>query len=131
MDRAIVLREVSFYALGIAVLYLALRDARPDESDDSGIEHIYISFDEATYVFGGYVLYVIVCANMEAVVAFFTKVKETSDSIRDAVSKETRYGSIGIHASKVGTRFGVEDLFPVAVVFLTMPIHHHLFLRRI
>ena len=102
LDRAIVMREVGFYALAITTLYVALQDSRPDESDDSGIEHIYISFNEACLVFGGYVLYVIVCANMEAVVACFTKVKAKSDSLRDAVLKDSKgYGAIS--TSKVRT----------------------------
>ncbi|CAJ1945251.1 unnamed protein product [Cylindrotheca closterium] len=69
LDRAIVMREVGFYALGIVLLYVALRDTDFVDGDD--VEHIFISFPEACMVFGGYILYVIVCANMEAIVKLF------------------------------------------------------------
>lgn len=69
LDKAIVTREVFFYALGIVLLYLALQDTRPIDGDEE--EHIFISFPEACMVFSGYVVYVLVCANMAAVVSFF------------------------------------------------------------
>lgn len=69
LDRAIVTREVGFYALAIVLLYIALRDIEPVEDDD--LEHIFISFPEACLVFSGYIAYVIVCANMKSIVAFF------------------------------------------------------------
>lgn len=75
LDKAIVLREVLFYALGILVLYLALRDKRPVEFDDK--DHIFISFPDACMVFSGYILYVWVCANMDTVVAFFSSKDKT------------------------------------------------------
>ena len=72
LDRAIVIREVFFYALGIVLLYLALQDKRPVDGDTE--EHIYISFPEACMVFSGYIAYVLVCAYMDKVVACFTRV---------------------------------------------------------
>lgn len=69
LDRAILIREVGFYALGIALFGYALRDTRPDPEDDGQL-HIYISFGESVLVFGGYVLYVLVCANMDTIVDF-------------------------------------------------------------
>ena len=93
LDRAIVTREVGFYALAIALLYYALQDHRPLESDPDGPDHIFISFHEACLVFGGYILYVIVCANMDAVVGFFTQQHRT---IKDALHGEhVTYGAIG------------------------------------
>lgn len=70
LDQAIVTREVGFYALSIALLYLALHDTAPDPTDPSGNDHIYISFWKACLLLAGYVAYVIVCANMDAIVAF-------------------------------------------------------------
>lgn len=70
LDRAVVIREVSFYALGILLLFLALQDTRPIPGDPE--EHIFISFGDSLMVFVGYIAYVLVCANMDAVVAFFT-----------------------------------------------------------
>ena len=69
LDKVIVTREVGFYALGIGLLYVALRDSEMDP-DDPEVEHIYISFLDAALLFGGYLLYVLVCANMERIVAF-------------------------------------------------------------
>eukprot|EP00980_Cylindrotheca_fusiformis_P017561 scaffold5508_cov104-Cylindrotheca_fusiformis.AAC.5 len=43
LDRAIVNREVGFYGLSIALLYVALRDIRPVDDDDEK-DHIFISF---------------------------------------------------------------------------------------
>ncbi|KAG7368186.1 CaCA family Na+/Ca+ antiporter [Nitzschia inconspicua] len=68
LDKAIVTREVGFYALGIMLLYFALQDAKPLPENPDGVKHIFISFWEATLVFSGYILYVIVCANMDAIV---------------------------------------------------------------
>lgn len=69
LDRAIVTREVGFYALSIVLLYIALQDIEPVEDDD--VEHIFISFPEACMIFSGYIAYVLVCANMKSIVAFF------------------------------------------------------------
>lgn len=73
LDKAIVTREVGFYALGIVLLYIALQDARPLPEDPDGDIHIFISFWKATLVFSGYIFYVIVCANMDAVVNCVSK----------------------------------------------------------
>jgi K+-dependent Na+/Ca+ exchanger-like protein len=88
LNPAILIREVGFYALGIGLLYYALRDSAPDPTDPSGENHIYISFGESALVFGGYVLYVIVCANMEKIVSLFDK----GTTRRDGMA---HYGAIG------------------------------------
>ena len=69
LDKAVVIREVFFYALAIVLLYVALQDKRP--VDDDTEEHIFISFSEACMLFAGYIVYVLVCANMDKVVACF------------------------------------------------------------
>ena len=69
LDKVIVTREVGFYALGIGLLYYALRDSEIDPEDPE-VEHIYISFFDAALLFGGYLLYVLVCANMGRIVTF-------------------------------------------------------------
>lgn len=71
LDKAIVTREVGFYALGIAVLYYALRDSKVDTDDPDGPKHIYITFFDAALLFGGYLFYVLVCANMDRIVQWF------------------------------------------------------------
>ena len=63
LDRGMVAREVAFYALSIGLLCLALSESR----DDDGTEHIYVSFWKACLLFGGYLLYVLVCTNMALV----------------------------------------------------------------
>ena len=68
LNRAVVIRDVSFYALGIGSLYWALRDTAPVDDDPSGIEHVFISFPDALLVFGGYILYVIVFVHMDSIV---------------------------------------------------------------
>lgn len=76
LDRAIVTREVGFYALAIFLLYIALQDTEPADDDELGADHIFVSFGDACMVFSGYILYVIVCANMETIVKFTKKSSE-------------------------------------------------------
>eukprot|EP00977_Amphora_coffeiformis_P019012 scaffold6856_cov156-Amphora_coffeaeformis.AAC.5 len=90
LDKAIVIREVSFYALGILLLYLALQDKRPVKGDVE--EHIFISFSDACMVFVGYIAYVLVCAYMDKVVAFFTGASK--DSPTHVKGSSTDYGSM-------------------------------------
>ena len=89
LDRAVVTREVLFYALAIVLLYYALQDVEPLESDPDGPDHIFISFWEALMVFSGYILYVIVCANFDAILQFFAK---AGDAVTAA--RKTMYGSM-------------------------------------
>ena len=90
LDGAIVTREVGFYALGIVLLYFALQDHRVADDDELGPEHIFISFKDACMVFGGYIAYIFVCANMEAIVSFF---KEREQSLRSTFGG-ANYGAI-------------------------------------
>jgi hypothetical protein len=85
LDKAIVTREVGFYALGIALLYFALKDSEVDPDDPDGPEHIYVSFLDAVLLFGGYLLYVAVCANMEWVVGWFGGGEKSEDSDLPAI----------------------------------------------
>ena len=103
LNRAIVSREVFFYALGIAALYIALQDVEPVEGDESGIDHIFISFPEACLVFGGYILYVIVCANMDAIVSCFTGGQDTKSFTGESQNLKTAsYGAIKSESIDVG-----------------------------
>jgi Sodium/calcium exchanger protein len=92
LDRVIVTREVSFYALGIVVLYFALQDSRPLDTDPDGPNYIFISFWQSCMVFGGYILYVLVCANMDALVSCMSM---TTKSIgeRLTLAPAANYGS--------------------------------------
>lgn len=99
LDPITVLREVFFYALSILLLYAALQDARPDETDTES--HIFISFHEACWVFAGYIAYVIVCANMDAIVAFFSsrKAKQSTPVVQDSQATKG-YGATSTSSSK-------------------------------
>lgn len=107
LDKAIVLREVSFYALSILLLYLALQDKRPIEGDEE--DHIFISFYDAVMVFVGYILYVWVCANMDWVVAVFSK-EEVGD-IGGALTAGTSK-SYGTSAFVKETSINVDENLP-------------------
>ena len=72
LDKAIVLREVVFYGLSIALLLFALRDNEPVDDDELGEDHIFISFGDSCMVFGAYVSYVWVMANFDLVKKLFT-----------------------------------------------------------
>ena len=67
LDRTMVIREVGFYGLSIALLYVALSEVVWD--NNNGIERINISLWKACLLFGGYLLYVVVCVYMEQIIA--------------------------------------------------------------
>ena len=67
LDKTMVVREVGFYALSIALLYIALSEVVWDKND--AIERINISMWKACLLFGGSVLYVVVCVYMEQIIA--------------------------------------------------------------
>ena len=73
LDAAIVTREVGFYALSIACLLYALRDKEPTDDDELGVDHIYISFSDAVIVAAPYLLYIIVCANFDQIMNFWSQ----------------------------------------------------------
>jgi preprotein translocase subunit SecG len=75
LDRAIVTREVFFYGLSIGLLLFALHDIEPSDDDEVGNDHIFISFSDACVLFGGYIVYVLVCANFEWVMRLVTCTK--------------------------------------------------------
>lgn len=92
LDQAIATREVSFYALAIGLLYYALQDSRPLDSDPDGPNYIFISFGESCLVFSGYLLYVLVCANMDTLVSCVTKTTKNI-SERLTLAPAAHYGS--------------------------------------
>ena len=93
LDKTILIREVSFYALAIALLYFALQDSRPLEGGPDGPNYIYISFFEATMVFSGYILYVIVCSNFEAIRSCLTTTKKSAGEALSVYNKRPNYGT--------------------------------------
>ena len=93
LDQTILAREVGFYALAIALLYLALQDVRPLDIDPDGPNYIYISFYEATMVFSGYILYVIVCSNFDAIVAWMSATKKTVGEKLTSYDNRPHYGT--------------------------------------
>ena len=105
LDRAVVTREVGFYTISIIVLYLALQDRKPDPNDPDGPDHIYISFADAVMVSIGYVAYVLVCAKMDDIVAFFTKGKSMEESSEE--KPRVGYGTLE-HATSKRTVLATE-----------------------
>ena len=93
LDKKILVREVGFYALAIALLYFALQDSRPLEDDPEGPKYIYISLFEATLVFSGYVLSVIVCSNFDAIVSCFTRAKKSTNMALARYNERPTYGT--------------------------------------
>lgn len=93
LNKAILIREVGFYALAIGLLFFSLSDTRPLEGDPDGPEYIYISFYEATMVFSGYILYVIVCSNFDAAVSCLTKAGKTTKNAVSFYHKRSTYGT--------------------------------------
>lgn len=91
LDKAIVIREVGFYALSIILLYVALEVRAPADDDELDDEHIYIAFWDACILFGGYIAYVAVCANMEWIVALFSG---TRQALASSESKKDFYGAV-------------------------------------
>ena len=99
LDPAILVREVGFYALSICLLYFALQDVRPEEDDPDGEDHIFISFADASMVFGGYVLYVIVCGNMDSILGLFGSAPGSGATVEEKKSKPEGYGAIDDESS--------------------------------
>lgn len=108
LDRAILSREVGFYALSIILLMFALKDRRraPDD-DEFGPEHIYISFNEAALLFGGYILYVLVCSYFESIVSWFSKGAQLT-----VAKSEMVYGSVESSSRQKHTKIKVPEDMP-------------------
>jgi len=101
LDKAILVREVGFYALSIILLLCALQDHRPVDGDPE--DHIFISFFESCYLFGTYILYVLVCAKFDFICSFFDSLKRKT-TITDGTAG---YGAI---ESSTRTRFEFPDM---------------------
>ena len=69
LDKAIILREVFFYALSLIILMIAVSDRRPVEDDESGVDHIFISLVGGCTLFAGYLVYVVVLAYFDRIMA--------------------------------------------------------------
>lgn len=74
LDKAMVIREVGFYALSIGLLYISLSEIVWDKNDET--ERINVSLWKAVLLFGGYVLYVIVCVYMENVIDLMSFIRQ-------------------------------------------------------
>lgn len=105
LDKVIVSREVGFYALSIGLLYFALQDRRPSDDDDLGEDHIFINFFDACLLFGGYIAYVLVCANMDTIVDFCS-----GKNKKEGLSEDKRkfYGSIEQRSKR--SSFNLPDM---------------------
>jgi len=86
LDRAIVIREVGFYALSIGLLMYALHDRESVDDDEVGNDHIFISFLDACVLFGAYIAYVLVCANFPAICAMISRSERSTRSKRASLN---------------------------------------------
>lgn len=68
LDRAIVTREVCFYALSIGLLWYVVHDVEQID----GEEYIFISFFDSCLLVSAYIAYIFVCANFEPIVKLFS-----------------------------------------------------------
>lgn len=83
LDKAIIIREVSFYGLSLVLLLVALSDRQPADDDELGRNHIYISLGDGLLLLGGYALYVVVCAYFEPILRLFRRMRGLTDSKED------------------------------------------------
>ena len=95
LDKVTVIREVVFYGLSIGLLYVALSESGMVvvSNENGGVqeERIIVSFWKACLVFGLYIVYVVVCANMSRLMHFCKFVRgylgtarsEDADNIAD------------------------------------------------
>lgn len=65
LNKEILIREVLFYTLSIILLLVAISDRRP--VDSSGTNYIFVSCWKASLLFGGYILYVLVCSFYDSI----------------------------------------------------------------
>jgi len=94
LDKKVLAREVFFYALAILLLYFALQDTRPLDDDPDGPNYIHITFYQATIVFSGYILYVIVCSNFDTIVQCFSRTKKVVDTtLASSYNTKPNYGT--------------------------------------
>lgn len=119
LDKSIVIREVGFYGLSIVLLFIALDVRRPADDDDLGDEHIFIAFWDACMLFGGYIAYVAVCANMDRIVALFSRA-ETRALTADDEKKKKFYGAVE-QRSKVSPTFSQNGYVFNGASSLTKP----------
>jgi hypothetical protein len=109
LDGAILTREIGFYALSILLLMIALRDTRPHEDDPNGPEFIYVDFGDGLMLFAAYCLYVLVCANFDAMLALLQQTKEK----RRALSKDSKeYGSMPSSRSSRKVSIDIQHTMP-------------------
>ena len=109
LDGAILAREVGFYALSIILLMIALRDTRPHEDDPDGPEFIYIDFADGLMLFAAYCLYVLVCANYDAMLALM---QQTKDKWRALSKDDKEYGSMSSSSSSRKVTIDIPHTLP-------------------
>lgn len=94
LDKTMVIREVGFYALSIGLLWISLSEIVWDEDDR--VDRVNVSLWKAALLFGGYVLYVFVCSNMEKISnipRFFRKVFLIDEQVGSSDDRQQEQGS--------------------------------------
>jgi hypothetical protein len=77
LDRSVFSREVIFNAISICLLWYVLHDVAPIDGHDE--EHLFISFVDACLMVSGYVMYIVICVNYDAIVNLFSCTPAGSD----------------------------------------------------
>ena len=77
LDRSVASRELFFNAISVCLLWYVLHDVAPIDGDDE--DHLFISFVDACLLVSGYVMYIIICVNYDAIVNLFSCTPAGSD----------------------------------------------------
>ena len=103
LDPVIVIRDVTFYALSLILLFNAFLNQRP--LDGSEEEYIFISNFDSALLLGCYIFYVIVCGNFDRILYFLqiSSTKKTKDDSYE-VFDEKLVGEVSLNMSFVFTR---------------------------
>ena len=104
LNPEILIREVFFYFLSIVALYIAIRDTEHDPDDPEGPKHVFVNFWDAAILFAPYIFYVLVCGNMDNLVAWIKGKPLKEAKILEA--EKNSYGTL-----KQSIRFGDDMKF--------------------
>jgi K+-dependent Na+/Ca+ exchanger-like protein len=77
LDPIILVRDISFYAISLVVLFWALSDRRAVDGED--IKYVYIAWYHGAALISCYLIYVLVCANFNK---WFVPASEDKDDIQ-------------------------------------------------
>ena len=109
LDRAILTREVLFYALSLVLFWITLTDRQPTDDDEFN-NHIYIGLGDGLLLLGGYVLYVVVCAYFKQIIGIVDRLQSIGKNVgsrNDETSR--RSGNDGANDGLEYSAYNEED----------------------